>query len=114
MIIAQVLAISQNCQDMEMPKWVEEVLSRIKEPEAQMVTGERAFQAASLLFMENWCWVVQNSWKLDNLMESMGELRELRQAVRRQGEMILSLTDCITRLERRDRRGRRSLGDSSS
>ena len=91
-----------------------EVLSRIQEPEAWMVTGERAFQAAGLLFMENWHQVVQNSQKLDNLVESMGELRELRQMVRRQGEMILSLTYCIMRLERRSRRSRRSLGDSLS
>ena len=53
-IIAQVLAIGQNCQDMEMLKLVVEILSRIREPKAQMVTGERAFPAASLLFMENW------------------------------------------------------------
>ena len=70
-IIAQVLAIGQNCQDMELPKWVVEMLSWIREPEARMVTGERALQAASLLFMENRCQVVQNSWKLDDLVESM-------------------------------------------
>ena len=76
-IIAQVLAIGQNCQDMELPKWVAEMLSRIQKHKAWMVTGERAFQAAGLLFMENWCWVAQNFWKLDNLVESLGELREL-------------------------------------
>ena len=43
----------------------------------------------------------------------MGELAELRPMMRRQGEMISSLTDCVTRLEQWRRVSRRGLGDSS-
>ena len=46
-------------------------------------------------------------------MELMGELAELRAMIRRQEEMILSLTDRVTRLERWRRNSRRSSGDSS-
>ena len=60
-----------------------------------MVTGKRAFQATGLLFMENWHWVVQNSQKLDDLVESMGELRELWHMITVQEWTILSLTDHI-------------------
>ena len=95
---------------MELLKWVVEMLSRIREPEAWMMTGERAFQPASLLFMENWHRVVQNSWKLDDLVGSLGELSELGCTVTVQEQTILLLTDCIVRLERRSRRDRRGLG----
>ena len=78
-----------------------------------MVSGERVFQGATLLFIENHHQVVQHSWALSNLMESMGELAELWAMVRRQGETISSLTDCVTRLERWRRNSRRGLGDSS-
>ena len=78
-----------------------------------MVIGERAFQAAGLLFMENQCPVVQNSQKLDDLVESMGELRELQRTVTAQEWTISSLTDCIVGLERRSRRDRRGSGSSS-
>ena len=76
-----------------------------------MVTGERAFQVVGLLFMENQCQVVQNSLKLDDLMESMGKSRELRHTVTAQEQTISSLTDRLMRLERcrRDRRGLGSL-----
>ena len=53
--------------------------------------------------MENHHQVVQNSWKLNDLMESMGELRELKELVREQGEKILSLMDCVMVLERSPR-----------
>ena len=46
-------------------------------------------------------------------MEYMGELAELRAMVRRQGEMISSLKDRVTRLERWRRNSRRGLGDLS-
>ena len=42
----------------------------------------------------------------------MGELAELRAMIRRQEEMISSLTDCVTRLEGWRRRSRRGLGNS--
>ena len=45
-------------------------------------------------------------------MESMGELAELRAMVRRQGEMISLLTDCVMRLERWRRNLWRGLGSS--
>ena len=113
-IIAQVLAIGQNHQDRKLLKWVVEMLSQIREPEAWIVTGKRAFQATGLLFMENWHWVVQNSQKLDDLVESMSELRELRHTIMVQEQTILSLTDHIVRLERRSRRDRRGSGSSLS
>ena len=81
-----------------------------------MVLGERAFQGAALLFIENRCRVVQHSRTLSDLTESMGELAELRAMVRRQGEMISLLTDRVMRLERwrrNSRRGSDSSGRSS-
>ena len=77
-----------------------------------MVSGERAFQGAALLFIENCRWVIQHGRALSDLTELMGELAELRAMVRRQGEMISSLTDCMTRLERWRRNSRRGSGDS--
>ena len=64
-----------------------------------MVLGERVFQGATLLFIENQHWVVQNWWTLSDLTESIGELAELRAMVRRQGEMISLLTDHVMRPE---------------
>ena len=78
-----------------------------------MVSGERAFQGATLLFIENRCRVVQHGRTLSDLMESMGELAELRAMVRRQGETISLLTDCVMGLERWRRNSRRGLGLSS-
>ena len=78
-----------------------------------MVSGERAFQGAALLFIENRCRVVQHGRTLSDLMESMGELAELRAVIRRQEETISSLTDRVTRLERWRTRWRRGSGNSS-
>ena len=46
-------------------------------------------------------------------MESMGELAKLRAMVRRQGETISLLADCVMRLERWRRNSRRGSGTSS-
>ena len=78
-----------------------------------MVSGERVLQGAALFFIENRRWVFQHSRALSGLTESMGELVELRAMVRRQGEMISSLTDRVMRLERWRRNSRRGLGMSS-
>ena len=77
------------------------------------MSGERAFQGAALLFIENRRWVVQHGQALSGLMESMGELAELRAMIRRQEETISSLTDHVTRLERWRTRSRRGSGNSS-
>ena len=77
-----------------------------------MVLGERVFQGAALLLIENHCQVVQHSRALSDLTKSMGELAKLRAMVRRQLEMILSLTDWVMRLERWRRNLRRGLGSS--
>ena len=77
--------------NLELPGWTKEMLGRLRLSEARMVSGERVFQGAALLFIENRRWVVQHSWALSDLTESMGELAELRAMVRRQGETILSL-----------------------
>ena len=100
-IIAQLLGSGRiPGPDLELPGWTEEVLRRLRSSEARMVSGERALQGATLLFIENRCRVVQHGRALSDLMESMGELTELRAMVRRQGETISSSTDRVTRLER--------------
>ena len=78
-----------------------------------MVSGERAFQGAALLFIENRRRVVQHGRALSDLMESMGELAELRAMIERQERVISSLTDHVTRLEGWRRRSRRNSRDSS-
>ena len=98
---------------LELPEWTGEMLRQLRLSEARMVSGERAFQGVALLFIENRCWVVQHGQALSDLMESMGELAELRAMIRRQEEMISSLTDRVTRLEGWRRRWRRSSGNSS-
>ena len=77
-----------------------------------MVSGERALQGVALLFIENQHRVVQHGRALSDLTELMGELAELRAMIRRQEEMILTLMDCVMRLERW-RSLWRSLGNSS-
>ena len=79
--------------DLELSWWTMEMLGRLRPSEARMVLGERAFQGATLLFIENRRQVIQHSRALSDLMESMGELAELRAMVRRQGKTISSLTD---------------------
>ena len=98
--------------DLELPGWTEEMLGRLRSSEVRMVSGERALQGAALLFIENCHRVVQHGWALSDLTESMGELAKLRAMVRRQGETISSLTDCVMRLERWRRSSRRGLGNS--
>ena len=98
--------------NLELPGWTEEMLGQLRLLEVRMVLGERVFQGANLLFIENRCRVVQHGWALSNLTESMGELAELRAMVRRQGETILLLTDRVMRLERWRRNSRRGSGDS--
>ena len=78
-----------------------------------MVLGERVFQGAALLFIENRRQVIQHGRALSDLTELMGELTELWAMVGRQGETISSLMDCVTRLERWRRNSRRGSGDSS-
>ena len=39
--------------DLELPGWTAEMLSRLRSSEVRMVLGERAFQGAALLFIEN-------------------------------------------------------------
>ena len=78
-----------------------------------MVSGERALQGAALLFIENRRRVVQHGQTLSDLTESMGELAELRAMIRRQEEVISSLTDRVTRLERWRMRWRRGSSNSS-
>ena len=113
-IIAQLLGSGRiPGPDLELPGWTEEVLGWLRSSEARMVSGERAFQGAALLFIENRHWVIQHGQTLSDLTESMGELAELRAMIRRQEEMISLLTDRVMRLERWRRNSRRSLGDLS-
>ena len=56
--------------------------------------------------------VTQHTQKFKNLMELMGVLWEMREALRKQERTIMSLTNCVKVLERRERR--RSSGSSSS
>ena len=39
--------------DLELPGWTKEMLGRLRSAEARMVSGERAFQGAALLSIEN-------------------------------------------------------------
>ena len=111
-IIAQLLGSGRiPGPDLELLGWTEEVLGRLRLSEARMVSGERALQGAALLFIENRRRVVQHSRALSDLTESMGELAELRAMIRRQEEMISSLTDHVTRLERWRRNLRRGSGN---
>ena len=110
-IVAQLLGSGRiPGPDLELPGWTKEMLGRLGSSEARMVSGERAFQGATLLFIENRCWVIQHGRALSDLTESMGELAKLRAMVRRQEEMISSLTDCVMRLEGWRRHSRRDLG----
>ena len=85
--------------NLELPGWTEEMLGWLRSSEARMVSGERALQGAALFFIENRHRVIQHGRALSDLTESMGELVELRAMVRRQGEMILLLTDCVGEVE---------------
>ena len=112
-IVAQLLGSGRiPGPDLELSGWTEEMLGRLRSLEARMVLGERVFQGATLLFIENRCRVIQHGQALSDLTESMGELTELRAMVRRQGETILSLTDHVTRLEGWRHRSRRGSGSS--
>ena len=112
-IIAQLMGLGRiPGPDLELPGWTEEVLGRLRSLEARMVSGERALQGAALLFIENCRWVVQHDRTLSDLTESMGELAELRAMIRRQEGTIVSLMDCVMRLEKWRRTLRRGLGDS--
>ena len=113
-IVAQLLGSGRiPGPDLELLEWTGEMLRRLRSSEARLVSGERAFQGAALLFIENRRRVVQHGRALSDLTESMGELAELRAMVRRQEETILSLTDRVTRLERWRTRSRRNSGNSS-
>ena len=112
-IITQLLGLGRiPGPDLELPEWTGEMLRRLWSSEARLVSGERAFQGAALLFIENRRRVVQHGRALSDLTESMGELAELRAMVRRQEGMITSLTDRVTRLERWRTRSRRDSGNS--
>ena len=113
-IIAQLLGSGRiPGPDLELPEWTGEMLGQLRSPEARMVSGERAFQGAALLFIENRRRVVQHGWALSDPTEFMGELAELRAKVRRQAATISSLTNRVTRLERWRARSRRGSGNSS-
>ena len=113
-IVAQLLGSGRiPGPDLELLEWTGEMLRRLRSLEARLVSGERAFQGAALLFIENRRRVVQHGRALSDLTESMGELAELRTMVRRQEETISSLTDRVTRLERWRTRSRRDSGNSS-
>ena len=111
LIIAQVLATGWNCRYMDMPVWVEEMLDWWTKSKVRMVSGECAFQAAGLFYMDNHQSITQHAQKFEDLVESMGELREVKETLRRQEQRIMSLTNCVKVLERRRRE---ASGSSSS
>ena len=87
--------------------------SRAQEAEVRMVSGERAFQAAWLFYLDNRRVIDRLDGGLESFRNQWTEVRDLRRMVEDQVRTISALEIHLARLERRERR-RRSSGSLSS
>ena len=73
-----------------------------------MVSGERAFQATRLFYLDN-RWVIDRlEGGLESFRDQWTEVGDLRRTVEDQARTISALEVCLARLERRERRRRSS------
>ena len=98
---------------LKVPRWAREMCARAREAEVRMVSGERAFQAARLFYLDNWRVIDRLDGGLESFHDQWTEVADLRRTVEDQVRTISALEICLARLERRERR-RRSSGSSSS
>ena len=64
--MTQTQALGHHQNRLNVPRWAQEICTRAREVEVRMVSGERAFQAAQLFYLDN-CHVIN---KLDGGLES--------------------------------------------
>ena len=76
------LAMGHVHNDLELPSWAMEILSRMRESEVKMVSGEWTFQATVLFLTDNWRQIVQNSQGLQDLIGQWQEVRDLQGMLR--------------------------------
>ena len=77
----------------------------------RMVLGERAFQAAQLFYLDNWCVINCLDEGLESFRDQWTKVTDLRRIIEEQAQTISALELCLAWLERRERR-RRSSGSS--
>ena len=97
---------------LNVPHWAREMCARAQEAEVKMVSGERAFQAAQLFYLDNWQVIDRLDGGLESFCDQWTEVRDLRRTVEDQAQTISTLEIRLARLERRERR--RSSGLLSS
>ena len=110
--MAQTQAMGHHQNRLNVPRWAREMCSRAREAEVRMVSGERAFQAARLFYLDNRRVIDRLDGGLESFRDQWMEVGDLRRRVEDQARTISDLEIRLARLERRERR--RSSGSSSS
>ena len=111
--MAQTQAMGHHQNRLNVPHWAREMCNRAQEAEVRMVSGERAFQAARLFYLDNRRVIDRLDGGLESFRDQWTEVGDLRRTVEDQAWTISALEIRLARLERRERR-RRSSGSSSS
>ena len=80
--MAQTQAIGHHQNRLNIPRWAREMCGRAHEAEVRMVSGERAFQAARLFYLEN-CHIIDRlDGGLESFCDQWTEVGDLRRTVR--------------------------------
>ena len=91
MICAQSQAWANKQESTNLLEWMREMCRWGVDPEAKMVTGERAFQFGRLVALEMWQEVTKERRRLDRLMDKLVEFEEMKASMQELMEMNLDL-----------------------
>ena len=89
--MAQTQALGHHQNSFNIPCWLREICSRAREAEVWTVSGERAFQAAWLFYLDN-CQVIDHlEGGMDSFHNQWSEVIDLRTLVEKQSCTISML-----------------------
>ena len=75
-VIAQSQAWANKQELTNLPEWMREMCQKGVDPEAKMVTSERAFQFGHLVALEMWREVTKERRRFNHLMDKLVKFKE--------------------------------------
>ena len=89
--MAQTQAMGHHQNRLDIPRWAREMCNRVREVEVRMVSGERAFQAARLFYLDNHRVIDRLDGGLESFRDQWMEVGDLRRTVENQAWTISAL-----------------------
>ena len=89
--MAQTQALGHHQNRLNVPRWAREMCARAREAEVRMVSGERAFQAARLFYLDNQRVIDRLDGGLESFRDQWTEVRDLWRTVEDQARTISDL-----------------------